>query len=68
MPTTASQNHRLESELEPGQDFLPMTWPDLVAFDLVTRPDPTWSLSVVEQILNNGLIAVSVTCQETQTG
>jgi len=25
-------------------------------------------LSVVKQILDNGLIAVSVTCQETQTG
>jgi len=29
--------------------------------------DPTRLLSVVKQILDNGLIAVSVTCQETQT-
>jgi len=35
---------------------------------ILTRwPDPTRSLSVVKQILDNGLIAVSVTCQETQT-
>jgi len=44
------------AEMEPGQDF----WP-------LTRPDPIRSLSVVKQILDNGLIAVSVTCQDTQT-
>jgi len=35
----------------------------------LTRPDPVRSLSVVKQILDNGLIAVSVrpTCQDTQT-
>ena len=43
-------------DMEPGQDF----WP-------VTRPDPTRSLSVLKQYLDNGLIAVSVTCQEMQT-
>jgi len=26
--------------MEPGQDFRPVTRPDLVAFDPVTRPDP----------------------------
>jgi len=40
---------------------------DPVAFDPVTRPDPTRSLSIVKQILDNDFIAVSVTCQETQT-
>ena len=30
-----------------------------------TLPDLIWSLSVVKQILNNVLIAVSVTCRET---
>jgi len=44
------------AEMEPGQVF----WP-------VTRPNPIRSLSVVKQILNSGLIAVSVTWQETQT-
>ena len=45
-------------EMVPGQDF----WP-------VTQPDPIRSLSIVKQILDNGLIAVSVrpTCQDTQT-
>jgi len=28
------------AEMEPGQDFWPVTWPDPVAFDPVTRPDP----------------------------
>jgi len=42
--------------MEPGQDF----WP-------VTRLDLTRSLSVLKQYLDNGLIAVSVTWQETQT-
>jgi len=35
---------------------------------ILTRwPDPTRTLSVVKQILDSGLIAVSVTCQETHT-
>jgi len=60
---------RLEAgpEIKPGQDFLPVTRPDLVAFDPVTLPDPTQLLSIVKQILDNGLTAVSITCQETQT-
>jgi len=33
----------------------------------VTQLDPIRSLSVVKQILDNGLTAVSVTCEETQT-
>jgi len=33
----------------------------------VTRQHPTRSLSFVKQILDHGLIAVSITCQETQT-
>jgi len=40
--------------MKPGQSFDP--W-----------PDPTRSLSVVKQILNNGLIVVPATCQESQT-
>jgi len=42
--------------MELGQDFGP-----------ATRPYPTRWLSVAKQILDNGLTAVSVTCQETQT-
>jgi len=34
---------------------------DPVAFDPVTRSDPTRSLSIVKQILDNDLMAVSVT-------
>jgi len=50
--------------MELGQHFWPLTRPNPVAFNPVTRPDPTRSLSVVKQILDNGLIAVSVTCQK----
>ena len=44
-------------------------WNRVRIFDPVTRPDPIRSLSVVKQIIDNGLIAVSVrpTCQDTQT-
>jgi len=31
------------AEMEPGQDFWPVTRADPVAFDPVTRPDPTRS-------------------------
>jgi len=54
--------------MELGQEiFLTHDPPNPVAFDPVTRPDPTWLLSVVKQILGNGFVAISVTCQETQT-
>ena len=52
--------------MELGQDIWPLTRPNPVAFDPVIRLDQTRTLSVVKQILDNGLIAVSVTYQETQ--
>jgi len=54
--STEMSDQNIRTDMEPGQ-----------AFDSVTRPDPTRSLSVVKQILDNGLVAVSVTCHETQT-
>jgi len=41
---------------------VPQRWNGVRICDPVTRPDPTRLLSVVKQILVNGLIAVSVTC------
>jgi len=54
------ERHRWVSEMELGQDIWPVTWPDPVTWP----GDLTRSLSIVKQIL---FIAVSVTCQETQT-
>ena len=48
--------------MEPGQDM----WPDPTRWLLTRWPDLTQSLSIVKQILDNGFIAVSVTCQETK--
>jgi len=46
----------------------PITHMELVRiFDPVTWPDLIQSLSVVKQIVDNCLLAVSVTCQKTQT-
>jgi len=41
--------------------------PRVRIFDRVTRPDPTRSIRITKQILDNGLITVSISCQETQT-
>jgi len=62
-------NEYSKVEMEPGQDFWPVIRPDprWLLTRWPDRPDPTGSLSVVKQILDNGLIAISVTCQETQT-
>jgi len=36
------------AEMEPGQDFWPVTRPDPIAFDPVTRPDPVSSINDVK--------------------
>jgi len=50
----------LQSDMEPGQDFWPVTPLDPVACDPLTQSDQIRSLSIVKQILDNGLIVVSV--------
>ena len=50
--TIELQMYRPRTQMEPGRDFSP-----------VTGPDPTRSLNVVKQILNNVLITVMYTVQ-----